>query len=363
VEWWDFSLGSSQQRVLLAGLGVLLIFFLLFVLKVLVFHGLVVDQELFERLHGVLQPQVLVVLESVQILNSLLLDVLKVDADHAHHLFDVEVISQLGEEITLLGSVQSLDENRVLEEVVDPSVHGIVHRNLTLASGGLSDRWVETHTGTVQLELNLKNRDDLVFLDEDGVDLLIQMLKGSDDGLGDSFKDDLVHVVDISFPNGALLVDVDLSVHFSDQLVDLVTVLLDVLHLLGEHTLLLGVVVVHSHGSVLAFEDLDVDVFQTEFDSADSFLHDLDHFESEVHMFLGALDEIGDHLAVPLELIQGRGQSGVHLLDSVLDQRFFHGVKTSDDLVVGSGKQVQRDDLGAVELVLGVDLGGGFGHG
>lgn len=84
---------------------------------------------------------------------------------------------------------------------------------------------------------------------------------------------------------------------------DLVTVVLHILHLLCEHTLLLSVEILDSHGTVLAFKHLYVDVVKTQFDLADGFLHDLDHLEGAVHMFFGLSNEICDFLGLPLELI------------------------------------------------------------
>jgi hypothetical protein len=158
-----------------------------------------------------------------------------------------------------------------------------------------------------------------MFLDIEGVNLFVQMLQSSDDSLSNTFKDDFINVIDISFPNRRLLVNVNFGMYFSHQLMDLVTIFFHILHFLGEYTLLLGIVVIHSHSSVLSLQHFNVDIVQTDFDFRNSFLHDLDHFEGRIDMFFSLFDKIGDIFGFPLQFVQSRGQSLIHLLNTVLN--------------------------------------------
>jgi len=165
-----------------------------------------------------------------------------------------------------------------------------------------------------------------VLLNVHRVNLLVQVLEGGDHGLRNALQYDLVDVVNIRFPNRRLFIDVDLSMHLSYQLMDLISVVFHVLHFLGKHTLLLSVEILDCHGSVLTFENFDVDVVQTLFDFTDGLFHDLHHFESAVDVLFSLFDEICDFLRLPLKTVQCRGQSCIHFLDSIFNQWLLHRV-------------------------------------
>jgi len=158
-----------------------------------------------------------------------------------------------------------------------------------------------------------------VFFDVHGVNLFVEMFEGGNDRLGNAFQHDFIHIVDVSFPNGGFLINIDFGVDFTDQFMNLVSIFFDILHLLGKDPLLLGVVVVHRHRSVLSFKHFDVDVIETGFDLGDGFFHDLDHFEGIVDMFFGVGDKFGDIGGIPFQLFQSRGQRLVHLFNAILD--------------------------------------------
>ena len=61
---------------------------------------------------------------------------------------------------------------------------------------------------------------------------------------------------------------------------DLSSIVFHKLLFLGEDCLVLGIVILDSHGSVFSLQYFNIDVIQTDFDFADGFFHDLDNFES-----------------------------------------------------------------------------------
>ena len=229
-----------------------------------------------------------------------------------------------------------MDKDGILEKIVDPVIDGRLD-GVLLHEG--TDRWVVVDHLAGQLQLDLKNGNHLMTLDVHWVDHLVQVFQGGDDGLGDAFQHDFIHVVNVGFPHWRFLVNIDLGMHFTDQFVDLTAIVLHVLGLLGKHSALLSVIVINGHGTVLTFQHFDIDVIEADFNLGDGFLHDLDHFEGGVNVFLSLVDELDDLVVgLPLDFAQGVFQSMIHAFNTVFDERFFHRVQASDNFVITAGQ-------------------------
>ena len=170
-----------------------------------------------------------------------------------------------------------------MEKVVYPSEHCVEHGN-RVRGVHLQNGRIETHLSAVKFQFHFENWCQFVFLYVGRIDLFIEMFQGGLHGLRDSFKHDFVHIVHVGFPNGRFLIDVDFGMYFSDQLVDLITVVLYELLFRGEYCLVLGVVVLDSHCPIFPLEHLYIYVLETRLDFAHSLLHNLYDFEGAVNL-------------------------------------------------------------------------------
>ena len=131
------------------------------------------------------------------------------------------------------------------------------------------------------------------------------MLAGSDDGLGDSFQYDLIHVVDVSFPNRALFVSLKSVEDLLQLLVDHGTGVFDHLLSLSEIGAVQQLEVVGSHGSVLSLQDGLVDLGKGLVDLLDALFHLKDNLVGGVDDDFGLFDEDLDFVVeVPFKVIQ-----------------------------------------------------------
>jgi hypothetical protein len=235
------------------------------------------------------------------------------------------------------------------DEVADNFVDDVSNAGLSVVALERGDE-VQIGVGAVnEVDLNLEDRGPHVVDVGLDVDLLAKVLHGGVNGDGDSLNEEAVAEVNVAEPVGALLVGLNVIKSVSEELVDLLTLLADIV-LAGLDGG--GVEVdncVRLHG-LLTLEERLVPGGHDGADLADVLLHLLDE-DVDLSDDLHAVGDEGvNSFGAPLKGLYTRLEGVHHEDDSVLEEGLLDGEEVGEHVVVHLDDELELAGLLSVDV-------------
>ena len=181
-------------------------------------------------------------------------------------------------------------------------------------------------------------------------DLVRQEGHGGNDTFGNTFNDESIDVINVSDPSSRFFVWLDVLSSIFHHLVDLFTVVSDVLKLWGDQRLMGLLKIFWWNALVLSLEKWLLPFAHHVLHLSDVILHFLDKFIDNRDISSGLVDEFINARGVPFELANTSCEGNVHLLDSISEEWLLDWEKSGENIVVHVDDNFEVTGLRSVDV-------------
>lgn len=112
------------------------------------------------------------------------------------------------------------------------------------------------------------------------INLFIKMFQSSHDSLSNTFQDNFINIVNISFPCWAFFVSFNCIMNFLQKFLDSNTIFFDVLLSVLENSFMNHIIIIRRKWSIFSFKDFLINGFKAFLNFFNTFFHFFDNFES-----------------------------------------------------------------------------------
>lgn len=260
------------------------------------------------------------------------LDVLEMVRDDLDRSEKLELILDFDQIVTAIG-IKTVHHDSNGNEIV----HNVLENISDTASFGVaSNGWVEDDLTVSQVDFDVEHWwNHWVLFVVSNADLVGQVGHGGNDTFGNTFNDETIDIIDVSNPSSRFFVWLDVLSSIFHHLVDLLTVVSDILKLWGDQRLMGLLKIFWWDALVLSFEEWYCNPFGHHvLHLFDVVLHFLDEFIDNRDIGSSLADEFINARGIPFELRNTSLKGKVHLLNSISEEWLLDLEKSGKDVVV-----------------------------